>query len=209
MTAPLPQRQLSIDKLAAERGERMVFAGLTAGLAAGEALLLRGRNGAGKSTLLLCLAGIVRPSEGRIVWGGRQAEERPGEDLLFVGHLPAIKPSLTVRENLAFWAALNGDAPARIAPALAEIGLARLADIAAGQLSAGQTRRLSLARLLISDRPVWLLDEPTSALDSEGHALVARLIDAHLARGGMAVIATHDDIALTGPTRSLAMGAAR
>ena len=162
-------------------------------LTSGECLLLRGPNGTGKTTLLLTLAGIVAPLAGRF------ASEGPGDEmplLHYCGHRNAIKPRLSVLENLGFWAQLNGPTGLQPEAALAEVGLARLAGLDAGYLSAGQARRLALARLLVSLRPLWLLDEPTASLDEAGHGLVTRLLDAHLAKGGLAIAATHDPISL-------------
>ena len=167
-------------------------------LSNGEALLLRGPNGTGKTTLLLTLAGIVAPLAGRF------AADGPGDELPllhYCGHRNAIKPRLSVLENLAFWADLSGPTGLPPETALTEVGLDELAGLDAGYLSAGQSRRLALARLLVSLRPLWLLDEPTAALDDEGHALVARLLDKHLAQGGLAIAATHDPITLADPTR--------
>lgn len=167
----------------------------------GEILLLRGSNGAGKTTLLLTLAGIVRPESGSIAIAAVGGEAVDGAQLHLLPHLPAAKARLTVGENLEFWADMNGGDRALIAPSLQAVGLAHIETLAAGHLSAGQTRRLSLARLLVADRPVWLMDEPTAALDREGELLVGRLIDAHLLRGGLVVAATHHDLALSPPDR--------
>lgn len=164
----------------------------------GQALLLVGPNGAGKTTLLLTLAGIVMPLAGRFA---PQASDDQLPLLHYCGHHNAIKPRLSVLENLAFWAALNGATGVSPVTALAEVGLEDLARLDAGYLSAGQSRRLALARLLVSLRPLWLLDEPTAALDAAGHALVGRLLDDHLAMGGLAVAATHDPIVLSEASR--------
>ncbi|SEQ23872.1 heme exporter protein A [Devosia sp. YR412] len=169
-------------------GEEVSFS-----VTAGQCLLLRGPNGTGKTTLLLTLAGIVAPLEGAFAIEGADEEQSL---LHYCGHRNAIKPRLTVGENLSFWAEVNGPTGIATTAALDEVGLGHLADLDAGYLSAGQSRRLALARLLVSHRPLWLLDEPTAALDSEGHALVTRLIDRHLDQGGFAIAATHDPITL-------------
>ncbi len=202
----LPPRRLQVSGLACQRGERRLFDGLDFVVEPGEALLLRGPNGAGKTTLLLALAGVVRPAAGSIVLAGGEAGGT--SDLHLLAHLPGLKARLSVEENLRFWADLNGGDRAGIAPALAMVGLGRLAGLPAGYLSAGQTRRLALARLLCADRPLWLLDEPTAALDRDGELLVGRLLDAHLLRGGLVVAATHHDLALRPPARvrTLALG---
>jgi len=165
----------------------------------GTALLLRGPNGAGKTTLLLTLAGVVAPIAGSLALDGADPDEGPF--LHFCGHRNAVKPRLSVEENLQFWAALNGGDGLPVLDALEQVGLGALARLDAGYLSAGQGRRLALARLLVSPRPLWLLDEPTAALDRQGQALVAGLIDAQLQSGGIVVAATHDELALADPTR--------
>jgi heme exporter protein A len=195
---------LEISDLALSRGGRMLVDGLTLALAAGEALLLRGPNGAGKSSLLLALAGVLRPDRGRIDW---RLGETP--QLHYFGHAPALKPQLTLAETLKFWRALNGTGDMAVEAALEQMGLAGLGAIEAGHLSAGQGRRLGLARLLLSPRKIWLLDEPTASLDADGRARVAQMIDAHLADGGAAIVATHDDLGLAGPTETLTLGASR
>ena len=207
----LPPRHLQVDGLCCRRGERLLIEGLDFAVEPGEALLLRGPNGAGKTTLLLALAGIVRPEAGRITLSGGGEEASGSRDVHLLAHLPGLKGRLTVGENLRFWADLNDGDRALIAPALEAVGLARLEALPAGYLSAGQTRRLALARLLCADRPVWLMDEPTAALDHDGELLVGRLIDAHLMRGGIVVATTHHDLALRPPVRikTLLIGDAR
>ncbi|MHB1103970.1 MAG: heme ABC exporter ATP-binding protein CcmA [Devosia sp.] len=202
MTPPhaLPPRRLQVSGLCCRRGERLLVDGLDFEVEPGEIVLLRGPNGAGKTTLLLALAGIIRPTTGTIAITGGEGPEG-ASDLHFLGHLSAVKARLTVMENLRFWADLNGGDRALIAPALQAVGLAHIETLAAGYLSAGQTRRLALARLLVADRPVWLMDEPTTALDREGELLAGRLIDAHLLRGGLVVAATHHDLTLHPPDR--------
>lgn len=195
----LPRRSLEISALRCRRGERVLFESLDLSVPPGELLLLRGPNGVGKTTLLLALAGILSPEAGTIAILGRSDEDRPGADLHLLGHQPATKPRLTVAENLRFWADMLGGERDLVEPALEAVGLAAIAGLEAGHLSAGQTRRLGLARLLVADRPIWLLDEPTAALDADGERLVLRLLAAHLARGGLAVAATHHDMQLPPP----------
>ena len=193
---PLPPRTLILQGLACQRGERMLFAGLDLTLRPGEIAELRGPNGAGKTSLLLAIAGVLRPSAGTVRIEGDDPELRLETNIGLLGHRSAIKSRLTVTENLAFWAALNGRPAAGIGPVLERVGLGPIAGLDAGYLSAGQTRRLALARLVLSERPLWLLDEPTAALDAEGQALVAQLIDEHLDRGGLVLAATHHDLDL-------------
>lgn len=174
------------------RAERRVFSGLDFLLHAGEALVITGRNGAGKTSLLRILAGFLRPSGGRVALTGGDPELTLGEQSHFLGHLDPVKASLSVAENLKFWATfLNGDRGRPIEPALEQVGLATIGDLPAAYLSAGQRRRLSLARLLAVPRPIWLLDEPTSTLDAAGQGVVSELLDAHLRDGGIALVATH------------------
>lgn len=205
---PLPARTLSVTGLALRRGERLLFENLDFAVGPGEILLLRGPNGAGKTSLIKCLAGFLRADAGTATFSGQGAEERWQEDVHFLGHLSAVKARLKVSENLASWAALNGGGGDATA-ALGRVGLASIASLDAGYLSAGQTRRLALARLLVSPRPIWLLDEPTSALDRDGDALVGTLLDEHLAAGGLAVAATHLELKIgdTGRVRTLELGA--
>ena len=187
-------RLLAFD-LACVRGGRQVFRGLSFAVGAGEALIVTGPNGAGKSSLLRLLAGLLRPEQGRLELEGRDAELTIAEQAHYLGHQDALKTSLSVHENLAFWADFLGGA-AKGNAALAAVGLDGLARLPAIYLSAGQRRRLSLARLIAVTRPIWLLDEPTSALDSAGQVLLADLMRAHLAGGGLIVAATHGPIGL-------------
>ncbi len=185
------------------RGERLVFVGLEFRLSAGAALILAGPNASGKSSLLRLMAMLLRPWRGELTWDGVAVTEDPEGHfgrLRYVGHLDAIKPMLTVGETLGFWAALDGgaDPGGRAVRALDRLGLAGLAGVPARYLSAGQKRRLNLARLLLRPVPLWLLDEPTVGLDT---AAIGRLGDAlaeHRAAGGMVVAATHTDLPLPG-----------
>jgi heme exporter protein A len=185
------------DGLVCVRGEREVFRGLDFRLEPGGAVLLRGPNGSGKSSLLRLMAGLLRPAAGRILWRGADvAEDREGHGgrLHYVGHLDALKPVLSVAENLAFWAGLRAPGAAardHVLTALARFGLAPLAALPARYLSAGQRRRLALARLAAAPAPLWLLDEPTTGLDSASVARLAAFLAQHRAGGGMVVVSTH------------------
>src|SRR5690606_38425395 len=186
---------LAVDDLFVRRGERIVVAGLSFALAPGRGLALRGPNGAGKSSLLLALAGLIGTDSGEVTWTLADPEQPARQAMHFLGHLPGIKPALTVAENLRFAADLFGGEHGRVAGALERAGLGALGRIEAGLLSAGQTRRLALARFLVARRPVWLLDEPTSALDAEGSDWVSAMLKDHLDQGGIAIYATHLDLA--------------
>ena len=202
--------QLEGSGLVSIRGGRQVFAELGFSVGGGEALLVTGRNGAGKSTLLRLIAGLVRLSGGQLTITGGDPERSIAEQAHYLGHLDALKPSLTVGENLRFWAMYLGAAKAAggaVDAALAAVGLDALAELPAAYLSAGQRRRLSIARLLAVKRPIWLLDEPTSALDREAQDTLARLMREHLAGGGIIVAATHGPIGLD-RARELPLGAA-
>lgn len=189
MTQGQVRPYLRTTALACGRGGMPLVAGLDLAVHAGRCLVLRGPNGAGKSTLLLTLAGLVAPLAGTVEIGAE-------DGIHLLSHRNAVKPRLSVRENLDFWARVNGPTGIQPLAALESVGLGPITHLDAGYLSAGQTRRLALARLLVSRRPVWLLDEPTAALDTEGHALVAALIGEHLAGGGLAIAATHDPLGL-------------
>jgi heme exporter protein A len=190
--------RLVAEKLCARRGGRILFAGLSFAVEAGEALLVTGPNGAGKTTLLRTLAGFLAPETGQIRLEGGAPEATIGEQCHYVGHANAVKPGLTVAENAAFWGGFLGAGddppdglPDRLDAALASFGLEALRDIPAGYLSAGQRRRAGLVRLALAQRPIWLLDEPTASLDQAGQEVLATAANAHLAAGGLVIAATH------------------
>ena len=199
--------QLTAENLACVRGGREVFTGLGFGLSGGDALVITGRNGAGKSSLLRLVAGLVRIADGTLDLEDGDPEASIAEQAHYLGHQDALKASLSVAENLQFWADFFDSGQSDIEAALEAVDLDRLADLPAGYLSAGQRRRLSIARLVAVKRPIWLLDEPTSALDTASQDRLAGVMRAHLAGGGMIMAATHGPVGLDAP-RELKMGAA-
>jgi heme exporter protein A len=190
--------RLSASDLACRRGGRDVFAGVSFSVASGEGLAIRGRNGAGKSSLLRMVVGLVRIAGGRLALEGGDPELTVGEQAHYLGHQDALKPSLSVGENLRFWSAFFDAASADIVEPLAAVGLDALIDLPAAYLSAGQRRRLSIARLVAVKRPIWLLDEPTSTLDAAAQARLGEIMRAHLASGGLILAATHSVLGLDG-----------
>jgi heme exporter protein A len=189
---------LTAEKLACLRGDKKLFDGLNFRVTAGQALAVEGANGAGKTSLLRLIAGFLTPSAGRLVVKNAQGEsddaEERGKIIGWLGHQDGLKPQLTVIEQLNFFAHLYG----KVADTalLDKIGLERQADLPCRYLSAGQRRRLALARLLASARPLWLLDEPFAALDTAGQALVGQLMARHCGAGGIIIAATHDPLGL-------------
>lgn len=177
---------LGVHDLAVSRGGIAILDRVVFGLRAGDALILRGPNGIGKTTLLRTIAGLQPPLAGRM--------DLPPEGAAYAGHADGLKATLTVTENLTFWARIYGQSD--IAPALAAMELEALAERPAQNLSAGQKRRLGLARLLVTGRRLWLLDEPTVSLDAASVGLFARAVRGHLASGGAALMASHIDLGL-------------
>ena len=176
------------------RGERRVFEGLSFALAAGGLLVLTGPNGSGKSSLLRIMAGLLRPAAGALLWNGTPVADDPDAHavrLQYLGHLDAVKPVLSAAENLMFWAALHGGGAAEVMRALDGFDLGALAEVPGRMLSAGQKRRVALARLLAAPAEVWLLDEPTVGLDGASLARLTGAIAMHRAQGGRMVVATH------------------
>lgn len=197
--------RLIAEKLAGERGGETVFSDVGFALGKGEILVVTGPNGAGKSTLLRVIAGLLPSSAGRLALEGG-GEEWPtlGGALHYLGHQNAMKTALTVTENLRFWQDYNGAARLAVEEALEAVGLEAIGHLPFGYLSTGQRRRASIARLLVSHRPVWLLDEPTAGLDKASEERFARLMRTHLDDGGIIVAATHLPLGLEGG-KALAM----
>ena len=178
------------------RGGREVFPELGFEVSSGEALAVTGPNGSGKTSLLRLIAGLLTIAGGSVDLEGGEAELTLPEQAHYLGHRDALKPALSVLENLSFWRDFLGGEAAVASETLAAVGLDHAAQLPAAYLSAGQRRRLSIARLLVVRRPIWLLDEPTSALDTAGQSLLASLIAGHLAGGGLVIAATHTSLGL-------------
>ena len=196
---------VSLTDAVLRRGGRLLFAGLSVSLRAGEALALTGRNGAGKTSLLRAIAGPVRLEAGMVGFGATEPAVARAEGLHLVGHHDGLKPGRTAREELAFWGAWLGGTPAQAQGAAERFGLGPLLDLEVRRLSAGQRRRLALARLLAAPRPLWLLDEPASPLDADWRARFGQVMAEHLADGGLIVAAVHDPLPV--PARSLEIAA--
>ena len=188
------------------RGGREIFAGLDFAAASGEALAVTGANGSGKTSLLRMIAGLLAVTGGSITLEGSETELTLAEQAHYLGHRDPLKPALSVMENLAFWQDFLGGDPFDANESLAAVGLDHAARLPAAYLSAGQRRRLSVARLLAVRRPVWLLDEPTSALDAAAQSLFTALMADHLARGGLIIAATHMPLGVA--ARELRIGGA-
>jgi len=198
------EMRLSGHGLRCVRGGREVFAGLDFAAASGEALAVMGRNGSGKTSLLRLIAGLLIPAGGTIALDGGDGELTLPEQCHYLGHRDALKPALSVAENLAFWADFLGGERCDATESLTKVGLDHAVHLPAAFLSAGQRRRLSLARLLTVRRQVWLLDEPTTALDVAGQDMFGGLMREHLSRGGMIIAATHAPLGID--SRELRIG---
>lgn len=186
------------ENLLCNRGERTVLAGLSFAVRDGGALVLRGPNGSGKSTLLRLMAGFLKPVTGTLAWDGQPISDDPDAHharLHYVGHADAVKPVLTVFENVSFWASLRGSEN-QTQLALEAFGISHLANVPGRFLSAGQKRRVNLARLKAAQAPLWLLDEPTTALDADAIQDLEREIATHRASGGQIVASTHSNLGL-------------
>jgi heme exporter protein A len=197
--------RLTAVDLACHRGGRDVFGGINFSVTSGEVLAITGRNGAGKSSLLRTVVGLVRIAAGRLALEGGDPELTIAEQAHYLGHQDALKPSLSVGENLRFWAGFFGQKTPEIDGPLEAVGLEALIDLPAAYLSAGQRRRLSIARLLAVKRPIWLLDEPMSTLDAPSQQRLAGLMRVHLTGGGIVMAATHGSLGI-GDVRELRLG---
>ena len=206
---------LKIDNLAAERGDRRLFTGISLEVNEGELLHLHGDNGAGKTTMLRMLCGLFQPTEGEVLWNGNNIYELREEytaDLLYVGHKGGIKDDLTAVENLSITSALNGDQldEALAWSALERMGLRGFEDLPTKMLSQGQKRRVALAQLLVSHSKLWILDEPFVALDVDAVADLQEIIREHIANDGMVILTTHQEVTLTrGEVKQLRLGKRR
>lgn len=198
--------RLSGQNVRCMRGGRELFAGVGFAVDGGTALAITGANGAGKTSLLRMIAGLLTLGGGALELAGGDPELTLPEQAHYLGHRDAMKPSLSVRENLGFWRDFLGGDVADVTESIAAVGLSHAIDLPAVVLSAGQRRRLSVARLLAVRRPVWLLDEPLSALDAAGQALMAALMADHLSGGGVIVAATHGPLGID--AREMRLGAA-
>ena len=200
---------LILESLGVERGGRTLFSNLDLKVEAGEAVALTGANGAGKTSLLRTIAGLIRPVAGTVRFEGASATLEPEDarstGLHLLGHQDGLKTTRTAREELAFWSAWMGGDAAGIALAVDIFELAPLLDLDVRRLSAGQRRRLALARLAASPRPLWLLDEPMAPLDAARRARFGVMMAEHLAGGGLILAAVHDPLPI--PARSVVIGA--
>ena len=199
--------RLSGQNLRCVRGGREVFSGLDFAVSAGELLAITGANGSGKTSLLRLIAGLLVVSGGSVELAGGETELSLAEQAHYLGHRDAIKPALSVSENLTFWRDFLGGVSSDPNESLAIVELDHAANLPAAYLSAGQRRRLSIARLLAVKRPIWLLDEPTNALDASGQILFTTLMGDHLSKGGLIIAATHTPLGIH--ARSLRIGEAQ
>lgn len=198
---------LEVNQLYCERDDRILFSHLCFSVSAGEIVQIEGQNGSGKTTLLRILCGLMRNYEGEILWRGEPVEKVRDQfcrELLYFGHQAGVKAVLTPEENLRWYAALQpGVGVDRIEAALQQVGLRGYEDVPCHSLSAGQNRRVSLARLYLSRAPLWVLDEPFTAIDRQGVAAKEKLLLEHAERGGSVILTTHHELGIKGPVRKI------
>lgn len=190
---------LDLIDISCERDERLLFSGLSQTIRSGDIVQVQGPNGSGKTTLLRVLTGISTDYEGRVQWCGKEISANSYDyhsDMLYIGHLPAVKRSLTAEENLDWYCGMSGNGRAAISKALAEVGLAGYEDVPSHRLSAGQLRRVALARLYLTRASVWVLDEPFTAIDYQGVGKLRELFSQHAGAGGMLILTTHQDLGI-------------
>ncbi|ULG70858.1 cytochrome c biogenesis heme-transporting ATPase CcmA [Marinobacterium sediminicola] len=203
----MSEQLLSVQKLFCERDDRVLFSQLSFALSAGEIVQIEGQNGSGKTTLLRILSGLSRNFEGEIFWRGEpvaEIREQFCREMLYFGHHAGVKSVLTPEENLRWYAALSPAIDASgIADALEQVGLKGFEDVPCHSLSAGQNRRVSLARLYLSQAPLWILDEPFTAIDKRGVAAKEQLLLQHAQRGGSVILTTHHELGIRGPVRKI------
>lgn len=197
--------RLRLENLSVRRGGRLLFEGLNLALEAGEAAALTGRNGAGKTSLLRTISGLVQTEAGTVTFGALDPGTARAEGLHLIGHLDGLKPGRTAREELEFWSRWTGGGEASTAQAVQTLELSTLLELEVRRLSAGQRRRLALARLIAAPRPLWLLDEPLSPLDAGWRERFGQVMAGHLAGGGLIVAAVHDPLPV--PHKTLEIGA--
>jgi heme exporter protein A len=208
----MSEAALEFYDLEVQRGDRILFSQLSGVVSAGELLFVEGPNGAGKSTLLRCLAGLYTPDKGSMTWGGddtHKLAEDYRKSLLYLGHLNGIKANLTGLENLRFFCTVEDTrhTDAEIEQALHQMGLMGFEDVPARMLSQGQKRRIALSRLILTSAPIWVLDEPFTALDAKAVDFLQSIISEHLDNGGIAIVTTHQETALTSASsRSIQLG---
>jgi heme exporter protein A len=200
---------LCVEKVHVWRGDRHVLQGVSLELRAGELMHISGPNGTGKTTLLRVVSGLLRPEQGSVAWRGKSIASAPGDyqnEIAYASHEPALKSDLTAIENLRFMVGLKRRVTAReLQASLERTGVAGCADLPARVLSAGQRRRVAMARVLAFGAALWLLDEPFTNLDTSGSALVSGLLAEHIEQGGLALVVAHHDLHLAGQTRHLAL----
>jgi heme exporter protein A len=202
----LPQTpQLILDSIAFERDDSLLFSGICLSLESGDVLQIEGPNGVGKTTLLRILSTALMPTAGKLFWQGSDVARHRQlylQNIMFLGHLPGLKQSLSPTENLVWWRRIHRDhSPLKNEEILGSLGLCGYEDIPCYALSAGQQRRAVLARLLVTEAPLWILDEPFTAIDKQGVADLEALLIAHARRGGMAVLSTHQDLGIANVRR--------